>query len=103
MIGPLPLLPPTAAAHAPSGAPTRLVVERARTALVRRQASARVIVTGHYADGTARDLTHSAALTASDPAVVAVESGGRITPRGDGSAEVIARVGGVEARAAVEV
>jgi hypothetical protein len=84
-------------------APTRLIVEPAQVTLVGQKAAARVIITGQYADGSLRDLTREADLASSEPATLAIEPGGRLVPRGDGRAEVIARVGKVEARAAVEV
>ncbi|MBX6313612.1 MAG: DUF1549 domain-containing protein [Isosphaeraceae bacterium] len=93
------------ATEAPSG-PTgllRLEIEPAETALVGRRATAQLLATGYYADGSVRDLTHQADWSSGDPSVLAVDRGGMIAPRGDGRAEVCVRWGSIEARAAIEV
>jgi hypothetical protein len=91
------------AATAAERAPDRLIIEPAGTVLEGRRASAQLIATGHGGDGSVRDLTQDVRWTTSDPAVVGVEPGGRIEPRGDGQAEVRARIGSMEARTVVQV
>jgi hypothetical protein len=83
--------------------PVRLTIEPAETVLNGRRASAQLIATGHYTDGSTRDLTHRADWSSADEARVAVEPGGFVRPRGDGRGEVVARIGSIEARAAVEI
>jgi hypothetical protein len=83
--------------------PDRMSIEPPETVLDGRRDSAQLIVTGHYAGGSVRDLTHEVAWTTSDPSILAVGAGGRIEPRGDGQAEVSARLGPREARAVVLV
>ena len=76
-------------AGAPAAEPTdRLSIEPPDTVLDGRRSSAQLIATGHYDDGTLRDLTHEGRWTSSDPAILTVHPGGRIEPRGDGQAEV---------------
>ncbi|MDR3637702.1 MAG: DUF1549 and DUF1553 domain-containing protein [Isosphaeraceae bacterium] len=82
---------------------TSLTIEPGDTVLNGRRAAAQLIATGHYADGSLRDLTHVAEWGSAAPAVVAVEAGGYVTPHGDGRAEVVARFGSVEARTTIEV
>jgi hypothetical protein len=66
-------------------------------------ASQRLVVVGVFADGSRRDLTTSATLVSSTPAVSAIDPAGKIVPKGDGSGRVIVKAGGVEAEVAVEV
>jgi hypothetical protein len=87
----------------PESVRIRLQIEPAETTLDGRGAFAQLIVTGHAAGDTLRDLTREAVWTSGDPAIVAIDSQGRIEPRGDGRAEVIARLGSAEARAMVHV
>jgi len=54
---------------------------------------AQVVVTGHYTDGTVRDLTHSAEFSTSN-AKVAVVQGSVILPKHDGQAMVQVEVSG---------
>src|SRR4051794_5501778 len=88
---------------ATESAPDRLSIEPPDTVLDGRRASAQLIATGHYADGAVRDLTHEGSWTSSDPAVVTVQPGGRIEPRGDGQAEVSVRLGSNEVKTVVRV
>jgi hypothetical protein len=92
-----------AGAHAGEPVLDRLTIEPASTVLDGRRASAQLIATGHYGDGSVRDLTHSGIWTSSDPAIVIVHPGGRIEPRGDGQAEVVVRTGSSEAKAIIKV
>jgi hypothetical protein len=96
-------LPASAALGADVPALVRLEIEPEATTLTTQRASAQLIATGHFADGTARDLTQTAAWAAEGPAVVALDGAGHVVPRGDGRGEVVARVGSIEARATVVV
>ncbi len=86
----------TAGAHAREPVLDRLSIEPTSTVLDGGRASAQLIATGQYGDGSVRDLTHAGAWTSTDPAIVVVHPGGRIEPRGDGQAEVAS--GAVRAR-----
>jgi hypothetical protein len=66
-------------------------------------ASQRLIVVGVYADGSRRDLTSSATVVSTTPAVAAVDPAGKIIPKGDGAGRVVVKASGVEAEVPVEV
>lgn len=62
-----------------------------------------LVVTGRYADGLERDLTHQVAFSVSVPGLVRVERA-RLTPIADGSGMLVARApGGARAWASVRV
>src|SRR5947209_9550802 len=73
------------AADAP--ALTKLTVEPAQVTLTHAGDAHRLLVTGHFADGTQRDLTRSARFAA-DNASVAVFEQGVVTPKAAGEARV---------------
>jgi hypothetical protein len=81
----------------------RVAIEPPGTVLDGRRASAQLIATGHYADGTERDLTRQASWTSSDPAIAGVLASGFLEPRGDGQVEVRVRIGSREQRTVVTV
>ena len=90
-------------APAAESAPDRLIIEPPDTVLDGRRSSAQLIATGHYGDGSVRDLTHEGSWTSSAPAILAVHPGGRIEPRGDGQAEVRVRLGSIETGTVIQV
>ena len=51
--------------------------------------------TGHYSDGSTKDLTSAAAWNSSDTSVAAVDSSGKVSAKGEGSATITATVGSV--------
>jgi Protein of unknown function (DUF1549) len=93
----------TAVAPAADWAPDRLIVEPAGTVLDGRRAQAQLIATGFGRDDAIGDLTQKAQWTTSDPTILAVHAGGRIEARGDGQAEVRARIGSIEATTTIQV
>ena len=93
----------SALAPAAERVPDRIMIEPPQTVLDGRRGSAQLIATAHDADGAVRDLTQDARWASSDPSIVAVHPGGRIEPRGDGQAEVVTRLGSLEARTVVRV
>ncbi len=93
---------PTSSANGES-ALVRLAIEPETTVLRGSRSASQVVVTGHYADGSTRDLTHVAKWASEHPDVLGVEPGGDLRPRGDGHDEVVAQVGSLEARLLVEV
>jgi hypothetical protein len=101
----LPLLALSLGADVPAkdAEPLSLSIEPGVSALVGPRATAQLVATGRYADGSLRDLTHVAEWASAAREVVAVEPGGFVSARRDGRAEVVARAGSLEARATVEV
>ena len=72
--------------------------------LAGRDASRQLLVTGHAADGSARDLTHLAKYDTSPADVVAVDATGLVTPLKEGKASVRAAApGGLSAAVEVRV
>jgi hypothetical protein len=61
-----------------------------------------LVVTGRFADGATRDLTHLAAIEADAPGIVSIEAG-YVTPKKNGRASLLIRFQGREVRVPVEV
>jgi hypothetical protein len=93
----------TACAHAGEPVLDRITIEPTSTVLDGGRASAQLLATGQYGDGSVRDLTHAGTWTSSNDAIVVVHPGGRVEPRGDGQAEVAVRTGSSEATAIIKV
>src|SRR5258708_3161071 len=74
----------SACAGAAESTPVRLTIEPGATVLVGRRSTAQFLATGHFADGSVRDLTHEATWTCTEPGVLSVEPGGFARPRRDG-------------------
>jgi hypothetical protein len=62
-----------------------------------------VLVTGRYRDGTERDLTSSAVLSAETVGVVTIEAGGFLRPHKDGKTALVVQAGSLKIRVPVEV
>jgi hypothetical protein len=92
----------TAAQTTGSAALVRLSVEPAEAPLVGSGARQQLLVTGHYADGSVRDLTRATSFTTDRPDRVRLE-GALVHARADGPAVVTARVGGLTVTAKVTV
>jgi hypothetical protein len=84
------------------GTPQRVEIHPAAFKLATPRRRMQLVVTGYYADGQAQDLTRAAEFSATDEQVVRVD-GSLAIPAGNGQAEILVRVGGQEARAAIEV
>ena len=92
------------AGDAPGGVVAAISVEPARSPLVGRRSTRQLLASTVMGASSTRDLTRDVAWESLDPAVAVVSPAGRVTPRGDGTATIVARLGtGVEARAVVEV
>jgi hypothetical protein len=76
--------------------PVKVTLEPANVVLSGRNARQQLLVTGHYADGSVRDLTHAASFQLDGTGRVRLV-GSVVRGIGDGSARVTARVGGREA------
>ena len=61
------------------------------------RATRQLLVTGHYADGSLRDLTGLAGFQATDPGRLSVDADGLVHGLGDGSTQLIVEVGGRKA------
>ncbi len=62
-----------------------------------------MIATATDADGSIRDVTRALEWTSLDPAVAVVSPKGRVVPRSNGTATIVARRGSVEVRTTVQV
>jgi hypothetical protein len=85
------------------GTPRAVALEPAEATLIGRRATCQLLATASYPDGTTRDLTRALEWVSLDPAVAAVSAKGQVTPKGDGTATIVARRGSVEARATIKV
>ncbi|MCS7270978.1 MAG: DUF1549 domain-containing protein, partial [Gemmataceae bacterium] len=85
------------------GQPIRLAVQPEAVSLQGRHAAAQVLVTGHYSDGSVRDLTHLAAARVEPSDVVTVQDGLFLRPRRNGQATLVIQAGGQTARVPVTV
>ncbi|MGE3818426.1 MAG: DUF1553 domain-containing protein [Isosphaeraceae bacterium] len=98
------LLGSTTAMAADPQTPRSLRVLPDRITLNGPEASQRLVVLGTWADGTTRDLTDRARLETSCDLVARVATdSATVLPVADGSAEVVARIDGIEARVPVDV
>src|SRR4051812_4941503 len=61
------------------------------------------VVSGHYADGSTRDLTRDCVYSVSDPQIVAPDEKGRFRALREGVAKVTAECGNLKADAALIV
>lgn len=87
----------------PIGAPASVEIAPKGAALVGRRATRQLILTASYADGSTRDLTRLVEWVSLDPAIATVSPKGQVTPKGNGTATIVARKGSVEATTTVIV
>ncbi|HLN29054.1 MAG TPA: DUF1549 and DUF1553 domain-containing protein [Gemmataceae bacterium] len=85
------------------GHPTALDVIPATIVLKGPRAMQQVVVSGHYADGSVRDLTPFCDFAVEGTGLAAVAPGGFLTPRRDGQATLVAKIGGQTARVSLLV
>jgi hypothetical protein len=87
---------PAAQARGPDvvGQPVALLVQPAAITLTGPRDAAQVVVTGRYADGSVRDLTHCCDLDFNRPGIVALDGDRLLTPLRDGKATLVVRAGG---------
>ncbi len=97
--------PPTdAAARAKViGQPTELVVQPAEISLKGPHARQQLVVTGKYADGTARDLTAFVDYRVDGPTLANVEAEGFVVPMSDGVGNIVVRAGDKSMAVAIKV
>ena len=85
------------------GAPASVEIAPKDSTLVGRRATRQLILTAHDANGSVRDLTRLVEWVSLDPAIAEVSAKGRVTPKGNGTATIVARKGSVEAKTTVVV
>ena len=84
-------------------APRAPRVEPAESALVGRRATRQLLASATAADGSTVDLTRAASWSSLNLEVAEVSPRGRVIPKKDGDATILARVDGAEVRAVVHV
>jgi hypothetical protein len=84
------------------GTPERLEVFPSELRLDTPRRHMRLVVTGHYADGSVQDLSRAGEIDIADPAIARID-GGVVFPVANGTTEVRVRAGGKEVGAAVVV
>lgn len=84
------------------GQPTKIEVTPANVKLRGANATAQLIVTAHYANGSVQDLTRAATLKSNNDSLVTVNDGVLLGMQ-DGTAEITIEAGGQSAKVQVEV
>jgi hypothetical protein len=102
---PAPAAPPTDPEEraAVVGQPAAVEVFPASVALSGARDARQLVVTGKYADGTARDLTHFVAARVEPAGVVELQDGLFLRPAKNGTAALVIAAGGKEVRVPVTV
>ncbi|AGA27020.1 DUF1549 domain-containing protein [Singulisphaera acidiphila] len=75
------------------GQPDTLAVTPATIELVDRRDTRQLLVAGHYADGSVRDLSHLVTIEVDDPQVVTIAPGGHVAPKANGRTTIRLRAG----------
>lgn len=84
------------------GQPTALTVVPGNIVLTGKRSRQQLIVTGQYANGELRDLTTVAEFVSTAPELIKIEHG-IAYPLANGSAQIVARISGLEVRVDVSV
>ena len=105
LAGPVFAAPPFAADEraAVAGEPTAIEIAPGSVTLTGTHDARQLVITGKYADGTVRDLTALATVVVKPGGIVEVQEGGYLRPRQNGSATLVASVGGKQASVPVTV
>jgi hypothetical protein len=85
------------------GQPASVLVQPPTITLTGLRARQQVTITGRYADGSIRDLTPFCEFAAEAPALLAVEEGGYLVPRGNGTTNLLVKAGAQAVRVPVTV
>ncbi len=97
-------VPTDAAARAKIiGTPKSLLVQPDQLILTGTRATAQPVVTGIYADGTVRDLTHLADIRMDGDAIVAIDGERFLTPKKNGTGTLTISAGGQTVKVPVTV
>ncbi|GAC1464652.1 MAG: DUF1549 domain-containing protein [Isosphaeraceae bacterium] len=85
------------------GAPEKVTIEPTDARIEGRRATRQLLASAVYPDGTVRDLTRALEWVSLNPEIARVSAQGRIVPRKDGKAIIVARRGSVEVQTSVRV
>jgi hypothetical protein len=85
------------------GSPVSVTIGPESPPLKGRRATRQLIATARYADGSVRDLSRVLSWTSLDPNVAEVSPRGRVVPRGNGTATIVARQGSIDVQASINV
>src|SRR5436309_2527590 len=85
------------------GQPVALVVQPEAIALSGPRSTLQILVTGRYADGSVRDLTHFCDLTLEQAGVALLDEERFLTPLKDGTTTLVVRAGNQTTRVSVSV
>lgn len=100
------LIPSARAADDPAvliGTPETVAIAPGEATLQGRRATRQLIVSATYADGSVRDLTRVLEWVSLNPDIAVVTAKGRVLPKSNGAATIVARRGSVEVKTAVKV
>jgi hypothetical protein len=86
-----------------TGTPARIDVEPVDIVLKGPHQYQQLLATGHYSDGSVRDLTRLATFATPNPKVAQVSPKGIVTAVGDGTVDLVVRVGSQERKFTVRV
>lgn len=87
----------------PVGEPKQIAIDFGSITLAGPRATQQLLVTGTYDDSSVRDLTRAAKYQSKDDTIATVDEKGVVHPKGNGSTEITAKVGEMEAKSAVSV
>ena len=85
------------------GTPSTVQIEPSTATISGPRATSQLIASGTYADGSVRDLTRALEWVSLNPEIATVTPKGRVIPKTNGVAQIVARGGSVEAKATVTV
>src|SRR5262245_15886975 len=86
-----------------AGAPASLVVQPAAVTLAGPRARVQLVVTGKYADGSARDLTPVCEFSCESADLVSLDPSGYVAAKKNGASALLVKAGGQTARVPVVV
>src|SRR5579884_711195 len=76
-----------------AGEPAALVIQPPAITLAGPRSRQQVVVTARYGDNSVRDLTSVCEVTCEDAGLLAVEPGGFLAPKKNGTSKVVVKVG----------
>jgi hypothetical protein len=85
------------------GTPSSVTIAPADPVLQGRRATRQLIATATYPDGNVRDLTRALDWVSLDPEIAVISPKGRVLPKSNGTATIVARKGSVEVSTKVKV
>ena len=92
-----------AGAGAPVGSGEVLSIAPVQTRLFGRRATAQLVATGRTADGAVRDQTRAVEWVSLNPEIAQISPQGRVVPKANGAATIVARLGSHEVRTDIKV